>query len=456
MSRAGFFVPDLKVNFRMRDFFLDFLACLVPGLIFLIGVTFLIGGLLAIFAHEFWYNIPYDSEIAQKYLIGIINSFSFHLWLSFTITFLAYFSGHLLYRQTPKRPDYASFLRIRSKVMRDKNDWVIPRGKGVTSNEIQFPYANLQNYLKLRGFKYLADLIKWDETKIGKRGSIQRSKTFINKMKIRIALFYPELTLSLIRNEAHIRLVSSMWYGSKFNIKIAYYCNFIMSAFLGWIIMDQIEIANLLSMANEHEISNIADLVTIYGDIFGFLAIFFSVIALAIGYVSRHQAKTLMEEWKNNQKEKENKEAKERKKGQKKSVEDKEKEVNEAETEASEAATKIDRGYMVFDYCPIISALWLVVGSQLLFGLYGHESGLPLKLICWYLAIQIFVLMGVIFAKHRIEETVHYQRVREVFFVLETLHLTKLSDDKNLPDLNPDRTKTKKDSEAPDDQKKRR
>jgi hypothetical protein len=92
---------------------------------------------------EFWYQFPYENKILQNYLTGLLHSFSFHLWISFTIIFLSYFAGHLLYRQTPKRPDYASFLRIRNKVIRKEDDWVILIGEGVTTNEVQFPYSKL-------------------------------------------------------------------------------------------------------------------------------------------------------------------------------------------------------------------------------------------------------------------------------------------------------------------------
>ncbi len=53
-----------------------------------------------------------------------LGSFSFNFWLILSFTFISYFVGHLLYRQTPKNPDHASFLRIRHKVIKEKDDWV--------------------------------------------------------------------------------------------------------------------------------------------------------------------------------------------------------------------------------------------------------------------------------------------------------------------------------------------
>ena len=54
-----------------------------------------------------------------------------------------------------------------------------------------------------------------------------------------------------------------------------------------------------------------------------------------------------------------------------------------------------------------------------------YKSLTPILL---YLAIQTFILIGALFAKHRIEETLHYQRVREIVYVLETAFLARVFD----------------------------
>jgi len=249
MPKTGLHISDVKLNFKLRDFFLDFMACLVPGLIFLIAITVIVGGVIAIFLFnktvmdsiKILLKLEIDENLS-KLITSVLSSFSLNFWLIVLITILSYFAGHLLYRQTPKVPDFASFLRIRKKVIKtelppkkikenlksffrflkmlilgkpantnsseknnnEKDDWVIERGKGIKAKEVQFPYSNLKNYLKSRGFHHLTEFAVWsDETG-------HRSKTIINQAKIRVAFFFPEQTMHMIRNEAHIRLASSM------------------------------------------------------------------------------------------------------------------------------------------------------------------------------------------------------------------------------------------------------
>ena len=120
--------------------------------------------------------------------------------------------------------------------MSKKNDWVVPLGHGIVSQEVQFPYQNLKKYLEIRGFDYLAKNIFWDadykdtsnESANDKTKTVQRSKSFINKLKIRISYYFPNKTMNIIRNEAHIRLASSVWYATKYIIKTSYFCLFII------------------------------------------------------------------------------------------------------------------------------------------------------------------------------------------------------------------------------------
>ena len=116
---------------------------------------------------------------------------------------------------------------------------LIESGKGIRPNEVQFPYNNLKKYLESRGFNHLLEYIKWgpsdvtnsdggfkdpndqNNDKVSKEG--QRSKTVINRAKIRIAFYLPENTINIIRNEAHIRLASSMWYAAKYTLNLSYF-----------------------------------------------------------------------------------------------------------------------------------------------------------------------------------------------------------------------------------------
>lgn len=426
------FVTDLKINFKARDFILDFLACLVPGLVFLISITLIIGSLfLIILSYELFLNEPQLNLNITVFYSEVFNSFSFQFWLTLSIIFLAYFCGHLLYRQTPKTPDYASFLRIRYRVIRKKNDWVIEQGRGVISDEVQFPYSNLKNYLSMRGFGELSKMIEWgenitqdnvlgqDKNDTFKSINIQRSKTFINKMKIRLSTYYPEHSLNMIRNEAHIRLASSMWYASKYIIQVSYVTVPFILVLLLLIIFNTLSVDFLKEDIFNHKNLYFFQPITVtWLIIICSISFVISVIFWIIGINCKNKAKLIISEWRENT--------------TKRNLID--------ENNAKIKAHKIDRLFVWYDRCPNISAfasLFAYMSFLVLYSrTYGYSTDIAFfaKAIFIYNVFHVFILLGAIFGKHRIEETIHYQRVREVFYVLETVFLSKLYK-KFVPDL---------------------
>ena len=57
------------------------------------------------------------------------------------------------------------------------------------------------------------------------------------------------------------------------------------------------------------------------------------------------------------------------------------------------------------------------------------NSTFLLRQLILYNVLASFILIGAIFVKRRIEETIHYQRVREIIYVLETAFLGNLFKD---------------------------
>jgi len=90
----------------------------------------------------------------------------------------------------------------------------------------------------------------------------------------------------------------------------------------------------------------------------------------------------------------------------------------------------------VYDFAPLVMYLFLLVNSMLLL-ICGNSEDLRLfiKHTALYGILSIFLLIGAIFAKHRIEETIHYQRVREIVYVLETAFICGLISDTNENDI---------------------
>jgi hypothetical protein len=154
--------------------------------------------------------------------------------------------GHLLYRQDPKRPDSRSISKCWGDIF--DNGCVRDRTKEAT----QYPYAYLSKYLEERGFSHLAKYVTWSaddfssekaDDDSAKRDRRKRSKHFINEYKMRVKQKNSPLYFDILRNEAHIRFMSSVWYGS-----IVVAC----AALLGIIISAAINIPVMVKAGNPY------------------------------------------------------------------------------------------------------------------------------------------------------------------------------------------------------------
>jgi hypothetical protein len=201
---------------------------------------------------------------------------------TFFIT-VGYVIGTLFYRRDPKYPDYKSFLKIAScftksselknwvvRVKMKNKEYVNKRLKNISlfkrwyhklftirklkrkllkpsiqkskyiddpklinaltvdEKEVQYPYNNLRVFLEKRGRNDLAKRVFWllrpEEDAVNNIPNDevnQRTKTFINSLKLRLQFRYPEKCGTINKNEAHIRLSSSMWYASNALINIS-------------------------------------------------------------------------------------------------------------------------------------------------------------------------------------------------------------------------------------------
>jgi hypothetical protein len=136
----------------------------------------------------------------------------------FTTLLFSFLIGHLLYRQDPKRPDSRSISKCWADIF--DNGCVRDRTKEGT----QYPYAYLKKYLEERGFPHLAGYVTWNaddfssdkaDDDSAKQERRKRSKHFINEYKMRVKQKNSRLYFDILRNEAHIRFMSSVWYGSR-------------------------------------------------------------------------------------------------------------------------------------------------------------------------------------------------------------------------------------------------
>jgi len=215
--------PDLDLQGSLREFILpivEFLGILVPGVVFIfalipaviipiVTVLRIVEGVDA--------NLPFASE----YLVNIILSPS--MGTMFLLAVFSYVFGHIFFRQDPKIPDLHSFNRVnKDKMGEEKGPVRLCENEQNHNNDqnpkipnvhnLEFPYRYLYEYLHDRGMDHLEDIVRWK----GNNPSTYelRTKHFINVIKVRLEFLFPLQYLRIQRNEAHVRLMSSIWYAS--------------------------------------------------------------------------------------------------------------------------------------------------------------------------------------------------------------------------------------------------
>jgi hypothetical protein len=210
----------------IREFFIDFLSSLVPGFLFtMFAIPLVISTGVVLSRGQFAWNTiragmePYQAEMVCLMFV------------------LSYVLGSVFSRRDPKVPDQKSAAHILMKDWASRGRAVIQhRGRLVERNALcrylsrlswfrryrmakflaegeggQFPYSHLYEYLAARGLKHLAEHVPWR----GEDREIDaRSKMFINILKVRLQFVNQKQCGEIIRNEAHIRMMSSVWYAA--------------------------------------------------------------------------------------------------------------------------------------------------------------------------------------------------------------------------------------------------
>ena len=199
-------LPELRARFAVQDFLVDLLGGLVPGLLFLFGLAFsILPVILLVYAALLGApRITFGSFVAKA--LEATKQTPNTIWIAgfFVLVTIAYVVGHFFYRRGPKTPDQESFRRIKDP---SKTEQELKNELGCsTYGDCEFPYPNLDDYLRKRGHDHLLPFVRW------RGGNTLRSKTYINLLKIRLRYHYPEKCSEVIKNEAHVRLSSSTWY----------------------------------------------------------------------------------------------------------------------------------------------------------------------------------------------------------------------------------------------------
>jgi hypothetical protein len=241
-ARVGLGPPEEKSPGGLsvwHDLYVDLLGSLVPGLLTVIlGGTAVALALSSVYTSLFYQTLgTEDILVKAKDVIA-----SVHWEIATVIVVSAYVIGAVFFRQDPKKPDAASALNVwMNATPGDRNGLAVQAEKkppsdffsdpdctkptlkhrlrailrpklyaGILGLDAQFPYLHLRCYLASRGLTHLVHLVPWCPQNQDTHGF--RSKMFINILKVRLLALYPRMSRDIIRNEAHVRLATSVWY----------------------------------------------------------------------------------------------------------------------------------------------------------------------------------------------------------------------------------------------------
>jgi hypothetical protein len=221
--------------------YIELLGSLVPGLL-----TVILGSAAVFLALSTVHEALFSQPLAPTTLPGGLKDVlaSLHWEIATIILVSSYVIGSVFFRQDPKRPDAVSALHVWMRSTREERNGLavqatkkLPPQLELKSEkerpgwcqrfssyffvrqytkklglDTQFPYLHLRCYLTARGLTYLVPHIPWCPKDPATEGF--RTKMFINILKIRILSLCPQMSRDIIRNEAHVRLATSVWYAS--------------------------------------------------------------------------------------------------------------------------------------------------------------------------------------------------------------------------------------------------
>jgi hypothetical protein len=227
----------------MQDLYVDLLGSLVPGLF-----TVILGGAATLSVLSAVHVMLFKEPMFNTGFLGGMKEILAALhWEFATVLFVsAYIIGAVFFRQDTKRPDSASALSVwmnskngdrkglavqhrklpdlfKLKGAEDKLSFGKRLGSlfhtkkyiEMLGMDTQFPYLHIRCYLSARGLEHLIRLIPWCPENAYESTHGRRTKMYINIIKIRLLSFSPYASREIIRNEAHVRLATSVWYASR-------------------------------------------------------------------------------------------------------------------------------------------------------------------------------------------------------------------------------------------------
>lgn len=214
-------------QYSVHEFIVELLGSLIPGAIFLSAAVVILApaGRVASDALRTGALASAQPPLTSSALLSVKDLPASAFFGAFSLFVIAaYVVGTLFSRRGPSEPDQASFDFLSQRdypaghTARTREDWCERHLASQPDKECQFPYSHLRTYLEHRGHHHLADLVDWpvdDDATIDDSPGVsksKRSKTYINLLKIRLQFHFPAAYRRLLRNEANVRLSTSMWF----------------------------------------------------------------------------------------------------------------------------------------------------------------------------------------------------------------------------------------------------
>ncbi len=197
---------------NVRGFLVDFFGALVPGILFIFLSFLALVYPTYIFLKVLYMVIDPTAVIDTTGMFYEIVRLDTALSIELCVLLLvgSYVVGSMYFRMDPKKPDFHSYMQSSRGSSEKERAGSVVQVRGDETPDVQFPYRYLKEYLNIRGLEHLARMVRWSgEDKVT---HIKRSKTFINTLKIRLEFYFPASCGTITKNEAHVRLASSLWY----------------------------------------------------------------------------------------------------------------------------------------------------------------------------------------------------------------------------------------------------
>jgi hypothetical protein len=221
-----------------REFIVEFFGILLPGFAFTAGLfpSVVFPALALLIA------LPGGVSLTGDRVATLFEMFKIEVLIA--IAAFSYVWGHVFYRLDPKLPDTISYWIMPERHRKDdsagachddqpksarKRFWhhireavfVSSLYQNILDNKeserypctVDFPYHGLKKWFENKGMNNLAELVNWSGEDRSKE-----TKHLVNLMKMALEFTFPEQYARIARNEAHVRLVCSVWYASCFLI----------------------------------------------------------------------------------------------------------------------------------------------------------------------------------------------------------------------------------------------